>query len=162
MCVWFRKVDKGPDQNKAPTRIHPAPRSGPYCVYGVNDDGIYTYTKHTRVQASMSSGVRATEVMVAFASDLRGLGQLEADRQCYCAEWKDEATQGQSEKEEKDEGGDANLFQLQCFTKLNPNRPVQGECMVYRSLTSVCAVHRKRKWLLMQSRSHLHPIAHSR
>lgn len=79
MCVWFRKVDKGSDQNKAPTRIHPAPRSGPYCVYGVNDDGIYTYTKHTRVQASMSSGVRATEVIVAFASDLRGLGQLEAD-----------------------------------------------------------------------------------
>lgn len=66
MCVWFRKVDKGPDQNKAPTRIHPAPRSGPYCVYGVNDDGIYTYTKHTRVQASMSSGVRATEVIVAW------------------------------------------------------------------------------------------------
>lgn len=29
--------------------------------------------------ASMSSGVRATEVIVAFASDLRGLGQLEAD-----------------------------------------------------------------------------------
>lgn len=157
VCVWFRKVDKGPDQNKAPTRIHPAPRSGPYCVYGVNDDGIYTYTKHTCVQASMSSN--RSDSGLCFGPERSGSA---GGRQCYCAEWKDEATQGQSEKEEKDEGGDANLFQLQCFTKLNPNRPVQGECMVYRSLTSVCAVHRKRKWLLMQSRSHLHPIAHSR
>ncbi len=83
---------------------------------------------------------------------LRGTEQAGSagGRWCYCVWWKDEATQ-----ERREEAGEVNLLQLLRFTMLNPSRPVQGECMVYRSLTSVHAVCVRRKWLLMSSMSHL-------
>lgn len=43
---------------------------------------------------------------------------------------------------------------------LTPAGQFKGERTRYRPLTSVCGMRRRRKWLLMQSRSHLHPVVH--
>lgn len=76
-------------------------------------------------------------------------------RRCYCEGWKDEAMQ-----QEREEAGEVNLLQLLLFTTLILSRPVHGEWTVYRSSvrTSVYALCMRRKWLLMPSRSHLHPV----
>lgn len=74
-------------------------------------------------------------------------------RRCYCERWKDEAMQ-----QEREEAGEVSLLQLLLFTALLLSRLVHGEWKVYRSLTSVCAMCMRRKWLLMPSRPHLHPV----
>lgn len=52
------------------------------------------------------------------------------------------------------------LYSCTVSPRLTPARQLKEGCMVYRSPTSVCSARRRRKWLLMQSRSHLHPVVH--
>lgn len=113
---------------------------------------IHTKHTHTHTDKQVQLGYeKRSDIGLCFGRKWAGSA---GGRRCYCVGWKDEAKQGQRE-----EGGEVNLLQLLRFTILNPGMPVQWECMVYRSLTSVSAVCVRRKWLLMPSSSHLHPTA---